>query len=57
MSSGEYYTLYSALKVSHNASQKSSVQPMVTNQAIFTIMHCAVDEHMEVSIHVSTVRH
>ena len=35
---------------------KSSVQPMVTHQAIFTIMHCAADEHMEVSIQVSTAR-
>ena len=34
---------------------KGRVQPMVVNQAIFTIMHCAADEHMEVSIHVSTV--
>ena len=39
MCSGSYYTLYSGLRVSHNASQQ--VQPMVTNQAIFTIMHCA----------------
>ena len=35
----------------------SSVQLMVTKQAIFTIMHCAADEHMEVSIHVTTARH
>ena len=33
---------------------KSSVPRMVTNQAIFTIMHCAVDERMEVSIHDSS---
>ena len=27
---------------------------MVTNQAIFTIIHSATDERMEVSIHIST---
>ena len=27
---------------------KSSVQRMVTNQEISTIMHCAVEKHMEV---------
>ena len=32
---------------------KNSVQPMVTYQAIFTIMHCVAEEHMEVSIQLS----
>ena len=51
ISSGKYYTLYSALKVSHNALRKlpTLTQPMVANQAIFTIMHCAADQPMEVS--------